>query len=260
MEYRTIVVEREDGIALVTLNRPAALNAVDEIMLAEIGEAFGALEQDPSLRIVILTGAGERAFVAGADVASMSKMSMLDARKFVCGGQQLLLRIERSSLVTIAAVNGHALGGGTELVLACDIRIAAETARFGLPETSLGLLPGWGGTQRLARLVGPNLAKELIFTARRVAADEALRLGLVNRVVPASDLMTAARDVARQVLHNSPIAVRQAKRAIDQGTQMSIDQGLAIEAEAWMVLFATHDRLEGTTAFVEKRAPRFTGE
>jgi enoyl-CoA hydratase/carnithine racemase len=260
MSYQYLQLEQVDGLAVITINRPDALNAIDNAVLAEIKQVFAALDEDASVGVVIFTGAGEKAFVAGGDVALMSRMSLPEARQFVYGGQAVLLGIERSSKVTIAAINGYALGGGTELALACDIRLAAESAQLGLPETSLGLLPGWGGTQRMARLLGAGLAKELIFTARRVTAEEALRIGLVNRVVPRAALLAEARAMAHQILKNSPIAVQQAKRAINQGLQTSLDQGLALEAEAWLVLYATHDRKEGTTAFVEKRPPQFTGE
>lgn len=260
MSYQYLQLEQADGIAVMTINRPDALNAIDNAVLAEIKHAFAALEDEKGIGVIIFTGAGDKAFVAGGDVAYMSRMSLPEARQFVYGGQAVLLSIERSSKVTIAAINGYALGGGTELALACDIRLAAENAQLGLPETSLGLLPGWGGTQRMARLLGSGLAKELIFTARRVKAEEALRIGLVNRVVPRAELLSEARAMAQQILRNSPIAVQQSKRAINQGLQTSIDQGLAIEAEAWLVLFATHDRKEGTSAFAEKRTAQFTGE
>lgn len=258
--YNYIRIARDEGLALVTIDRPDHLNAIDRVVLGEISHALVELEEDSTIGVIIFTGAGEKAFVAGGDVAYMSRMSMPEARQFVYEGQAVLLRLERSRKVTIAAINGYALGGGTELALACDIRLAADTAQLGLPETSLGLLPGWGGTQRLGRLLGAGMAKELIFMARKVKADEALRIGLVNRVVPKADLLDEARNMARQIVKNSPIAVQQSKQAINQGLQVSIDQGLAIEAEAWLVLFATHDRKEGTTAFVEKRSPRFTGE
>ncbi|GAC1392845.1 MAG: short-chain-enoyl-CoA hydratase [Ktedonobacteraceae bacterium] len=260
MSCQYIQLERDEGIAQIIINRPSVLNAVDEAVLGEINQVFAELEDDRTIGVVIIVGAGEKAFVAGGDVARMSRMSAAEARQFVYEGQAVLARIERSSKVTIAAINGFALGGGTELALACDIRLAADTAQLGLPETSLGLLPGWGGTQRMGRLLGAGVAKELIFTARRVNAEEALRLGLVNRVVPKSELLPEAKSMARLILKNSPIAVQQAKKAINQGLQTSIDQGLVIEAEAWLVLFNTHDRKEGTTAFIAKRAPQFTGE
>nr|BBH91895.1 short-chain-enoyl-CoA hydratase [Thermogemmatispora argillosa] len=261
MSYRYLQLERpQRQIAQVTIARPEQLNAIDRAVLDELSQLIDELEQERELLVVILTGAGEKAFVAGGDVAYMAAMSMAEARRFVYAGQEVLLRLERSSKVSIAAINGYALGGGLELALACDLRLAAEGAQLGLPETSLGLLPGWGGTQRLARLLGPGLAKELIFTGRRVGAEEALRLGLVNRVVPRERLLSEAQELAQHIARNSPIAVQQAKRAINQGLQTSLDQGLVIEAEAWLVLFATHDRQEGTRAFVEKRAPHFTGE
>ncbi len=260
MPYHYLQVERDEGIALLTVNRPETLNAVDIHVLAEISQVFTELENDSTVKVILITGAGNKAFIAGGDVASMSRMSIPEARHFVYEGQRVLLNIERASKVTIAAINGYALGGGTELALACDIRVASDTAQLGLPETSLGLLPGWGGTQRLSRLVGPGISKELIFTARRIKAEEALRIGLVNRIVPGDTLLVEAKQLAQLILKNSPIAIQQAKLSINQGLQTSIDQGLVIEAEAWLTLFGTHDRKEGTTAFVEKRKPEFTGE
>ncbi|WP_376795725.1 enoyl-CoA hydratase-related protein [Thermogemmatispora sp.] len=261
MSYRYLRIERPHRqVAQVTVARPDQLNAIDRTVLDELRQLVDELERDRELLVVILTGAGERAFVAGGDVAYMAAMSLSEARRFVYEGQEVLLKLERSSKVSIAAINGYALGGGLELALACDIRLAVEEAQLGLPETSLGLLPGWGGTQRLARLLGPGLAKELIFTGRRLRATEALQLGLVNRVVPRARLLSEAHELAHSIVRNSPIAVQQAKRAINQGLQTSLDQGLVIEAEAWLVLFGTHDRQEGTRAFVEKRPPHFTGE
>jgi enoyl-CoA hydratase/carnithine racemase len=261
MSYRYLQLERaHPQVAQVTIARPEQLNAIDRAVLDELRQLVDELEQDHELMVVILTGAGEKAFVAGGDVAYMAAMSMPEARRFVYAGQEVLLRLERSTKVSIAAINGYALGGGLELALACDIRLAAEGAQLGLPETSLGLLPGWGGTQRLARLLGPGLAKELIFTGRRVGAEEALQIGLVNRVIPRERLLSEAHELARSIARNSPIAVQQAKRAINQGLQTSLDQGLVIEAEAWLVLFGTHDRQEGTRAFVEKRPAHFTGK
>ena len=241
----------EEGIALVTINRPKVLNAVDFPTIKELGRVFDSLEEDKSVRAVILTGAGEKAFIAGGDIAAMNALKMDEAREFVATGHMVISGIERSSKITIAAINGFALG--------FDIRIASEKARLGLPEVGVGLIAGWGGTQRLSRLVGKGKAKELIFTGEMVDANEALRIGLVNRVVPAEELIETCKKIARKILGNSPIAVLQSKKAINEGLQMSLDHGLKYEAEAWLVNYATEDRNEGLSAFLEKRKPVFKG-
>ena len=250
----------EEGIALVTINRPKVLNAVDFPTIKELGRVFDSLEEDKSVRAVILTGAGEKAFIAGGDIAAMNALKMDEAREFVATGHRVISGIERSSKITIAAINGFALGGGTEIALGFDIRIASEKARLGLPEVGVGLIAGWGGTQRLSRLVGKGKAKELIFTGEMVDANEAYRIGLVNRVVSAGELIEACKKIAKKILSNSPIAVLQSKKAINEGLQMSLDHGLKYEAEAWLVNYATEDRNEGLSAFIEKRKPVFKGK
>lgn len=252
-----VLVTKEGAVATVTINRPDVLNAINLETVAELAAVFRGLEQDEELRVIILTGAGDRAFVAGGDIPQMRQLTFADGRDFVYTGQALTRQIERSNKVVIAAVNGFALGGGSELALACDIRIASEKAQFGFPEVAVGLIPGWGGTQRIARLVGTGKAKELVLTADRINAAEAYRIGLVNKVVPPDQLMAAAREMAQRIIKNSPIAVQQSKRAINEGVEVSLDQGLAIEAEAWRVNLATEDRVEGLAAFSEKRPPRF---
>lgn len=259
MAGRYVRVTDEGAVKVVTIDRPEVLNAIDEAVLEELWTTWDALDADPETRVIILTGAGEKAFVAGGDIGAMYRLSPMEAERFVYAGHRVLNRIERSRQVVIAAVNGYALGGGTELALACDIRVAAAHAVFGLPEVTIGLFPGWGGTQRLARLVGEGRAKELVLTGERISAEEAYRIGLVNRVVPGSELMDACRQLAAKILAASPIGVRQAKKAIHEGLQVSLDQGLAIEAEAWLVNFATEDRREGLGAFLEKRKPQFRG-
>ncbi|HKP19140.1 MAG TPA: enoyl-CoA hydratase-related protein [Gaiellaceae bacterium] len=257
--HELVKVEVEHPLALVTIDRPETLNAIDETTLRKLGGAIDAIETDDEIRVVIVTGAGEKAFVAGGDIAAMQRMSVREGERFARLGHEVLLRIERARAVVIAAINGHALGGGTELALACDIRVASERATLGLPETTIGLFPGWGGTQRLLRTVGIGRAKDLVLTGRRIKADEAFRIGLVEYVVPHDELLDRARELAGQIVANGPIAVAQAKKALNQGAQTSLDQGLAIELEAWLVNFGTSDRGEGLLAFLEKRPAEFTG-
>jgi len=227
-----VKVERDGKIATVTIDRPEKLNAIDNRVLDELERAFDELERDGGIRVVILTGAGEKAFVAGGDIEHMRNLSLLEGERFVYRGHAVLSRIENSAMVVIAAVNGYALGGGTEIALACDIRIASENAQFGLPEVTIGLFPGWGGTQRLARLVGVGLAKELVFTGERISAQRALEIGLVNRVVRKEELMDTCRQMAEKIIANSPIAVCQAKKALNRGTWMTLEEGLKFEAES----------------------------
>ena len=254
IQYQTL-----DGIATITINRPDALNAIDEVVLGELEKAFEEVEEDESVRVVIVTGGGEKAFVAGGDIAAMRKMSLLEGKKFVYNGQSVLSKIENCNKVVIAAINGYTLGGGMELALACDIRIASEKAQLGLPEVSIGLYPGWGGTQRLVRLVGKGIAKELVFTGDRITAQEAKDLRIVNRVVEHTELMNECHKMADIVIANSSIAIMQAKKAINQGSEISLDNALALEAEAWLVNFSTEDRVEGLSAFLEKRKPNYMG-
>lgn len=244
--------------ALLTFDRPEALNAVNDAVLDDLEAALARLESDTEGRAVVLTGAG-RAFVGGGDIAHMAALTPDEGERFVYRGQRLLRRLDRLPLVTIAAINGFALGGGLEIALACDLRLAAESAELGLPEVSVGLIPGWGGTQRLVRLVGRGIAKDLVLTGRRLSAAEALEVGLVNRVAPAAGLLDACREIAAAVGRNSFLAVRQAKKAIDEGADLSLDQGLVVEAEAWLVNFCSADRVEGLRAFVEKRRPVYRG-
>ena len=246
------------GTALLTFDRPEALNAVNDTVLDDLEAALARLESDTEGRAVVLTGAG-RAFVGGGDIAHMAALTPDEGERFVYRGQRLLRRLDRLPLVTIAAINGFAFGGGLEIALACDLRLAAESAELGLPEVSVGLIPGWGGTQRLVRLVGRGIAKDLVLTGRRLSAPEALALGLVNRVSPAAGLLDACREIAAAVGQNSFLAVRQAKKAIDEGADLSLDQGLVVEAEAWLVNFCSADRVEGLRAFVEKRRPAYRG-
>ena len=248
-----------DGIVVLTIDRQDKLNALNPQVTEEIGQTLLEIESEGP-RAIIVTGAGEKAFVAGADISEMNGMTPLEAKRFTEIGHAAMALLDRSTVPTIAAVNGFALGGGCELALACDIRIAAENALFGFPEVGLGILPGMGGTQRLPRLVGPALAKELIFSARRIDAAEAKEIGLVNRVVGQGEALDAARELATEISANGPVAVRHAKAAANKAFDVDLISGLEYEADQFALLFATEDAREGMGAFVEKRKPQFKGE
>lgn len=252
-----ITVEKSGAVAVLTVNRPEARNALNSQVLADLGAAVDGLAADKEVRAVIVTGAGDKAFVAGADIGEMKDLDGDSARQFAAAGQAVLAKLATLPQPVIAAVNGYALGGGCELALACDIRIASETARFGQPEVGLGITPGFGGTQRLARLVGPGKAKWLIFSAQIFSAAEALALGLVERVVAPDQLLTAAHELAEKIAANSPVAIAQAKQAIDHGLATTLDAGCGIEAEAFGACFRSADPREGMTAFFEKRKAKF---
>ena len=256
MDYVTI--NFDDNVATMTIDRQEKLNALDMQVVEEIGQALLDLEAEGP-RAIVVTGAGERAFVAGADIRAMSIMEPLEAKRFSEIGHAAMALLDRSPVPTIAAVNGYALGGGCEVALACDIRIAAENAAFGFPEVSLGILPGMGGTQRLPRLIGPALAKELIFTGRRISAEEAREIGLVNRVVAEGEALDVARELAAEISANGPLAVRHAKAAANRSLDVDLVSGLEYEADQFALLFATEDAREGMTAFSEKRRPEFEG-
>ena len=258
--YEHLLVEREAGIAVLTINRPKALNAMNQAAIAELTRAARELDADAGVHVVIVTGAGEKAFGAGADISEMADFGPVQAEDHARKGQMAMAAVERMRKPSIAAINGYALGGGLELALACDIRIASENAQVGLPEVSLATIPGFGGTQRLARAVGTSLAKELVFTGRRIKADEALRIGLVSRVVPQAELLEAAKQVAREILANGPYAVRIAKEVIDRGADTDLHTGLRLEEKAFGLTFATADQKEGMRAFLEKRKPNWKGE
>ncbi|AAK80658.1 enoyl-CoA hydratase [Clostridium acetobutylicum] len=253
MELNNVILEKEGKVAVVTINRPKALNALNSDTLKEMDYVIGEIENDSEVLAVILTGAGEKSFVAGADISEMKEMNTIEGRKFGILGNKVFRRLELLEKPVIAAVNGFALGGGCEIAMSCDIRIASSNARFGQPEVGLGITPGFGGTQRLSRLVGMGMAKQLIFTAQNIKADEALRIGLVNKVVEPSELMNTAKEIANKIVSNAPVAVKLSKQAINRGMQCDIDTALAFESEAFGECFSTEDQKDAMTAFIEKR-------
>jgi len=257
MQFSNLLVEIDAKVATVTVNRPKVLNALNEATLKELDQAFVSFETDPEVKAVILTGAGEKAFVAGGDIAVMQPLGPVAARDFARMAQKILDRIESCPKPVIAAINGYALGGGCELAMACDLRIAAESARLGQPEINLGIIPGWAGTQRLSRLVGKGRAKELLFTGEMIDALEAWRIGLVNRVVPAAELMGTARELAGKIAGKGRVALSLAKEAVDRGLEMDLERANACEADLFGLCFATEDQKEGMLAFLEKRAAVF---
>jgi enoyl-CoA hydratase len=257
--YENIKTENKDGVLVITIDRPKVLNALNAHTVQEIGAAFDAARDDDSVKAVILTGAGEKAFVAGADIGELAQMTPITGKATSERGQRVFRAIEKFPKPVIAAVNGFALGGGCELALACHIRIASDKAQLGLPEVTLGIIPGYGGTQRMARLLGKGRALELILTGDRIKADEAERIGLVNRVVPADQLMTVAEEMARTIAKRGPLAVRAAIEAVMSGSDMPFEEGQFLEATLFGLLASTDDMKEGMGAFLEKRAAEFKG-
>jgi enoyl-CoA hydratase len=256
---RDVKLEVKDRIATITMNRPEAMNALNEKVLRELGEAIAQVHADPDVRAVIITGEGP-AFVAGADIRAMLAKSLIEIREFTGLGQRVMSAIEGLEKPVIAAINGFALGGGLELALACDIRLASTEARMGFPEVGLGIFPGFGGTQRATRLIGKGRACELIFTGDQISAEVAASIGLVNRVVPPQELMAEARRLAERIARQGPIAVARAKAAINQALETGLEAGLAFELEAVTLTFGTEDQVEGMTAFLERRRPEFKGQ
>ena len=248
-----LLLEVENGIALLTINRPKALNALNSETLAELNTCLAELENNDDVKVVILTGSGEKSFVAGADISEMVNATPAEGRKMGLLAREAFGRLENMPQVTIAAVNGFALGGGCEISMACDIRVASENAKFAQPECGLGILPGFGGTQRLPRLVGKGRAKELIFTCDMISADEAFRMGLANHVVPQAELIDYCKAMAGRIMKNGPYAVALAKQAINTGSDTDLDSGLKLEANLFGLSFSTADKKEGMTAFLEKR-------
>lgn len=248
-----ILFEKKGNVAVAAIDRPKALNALNSEVLEDLNTLLDGIEADPEIRVLILTGSGEKAFVAGADIGEMATLSKAEGEAFGKKGNDVFRRLETLPIPTIAAVNGYALGGGCELSMACDIRICSDTAVFGQPETGLGITPGFGGTQRLSRLVGPGMAKQLIYSAKNIKADEALRIGLVNAVYPQEELMAQAEKLAETIARNAPIAVRACKRAINEGLELPMDEAIVLEEKLFGSCFETEDQKEGMTAFLEKR-------
>jgi enoyl-CoA hydratase len=255
----TLLFELTDGIARITVNRPDKLNALNAIVIAELGDAVTRIETDSAVRGVIVTGAGNKAFVAGADINELTTQGAIGGRARALAGQQVFRRLERCGKPVVAAVNGFALGGGCELAMACHLRVASDTAKFGQPEVKLGIAPGYGGTVRLPRLIGKARALELLLTGEMIDAQEAHRIGLVNRVVPGDRLLSESEAVLRSILGNGPLAVRACLEAVDAGLEMELDQALLFEANYFGLLSASEDMREGTRAFLEKRKPSFKG-
>ena len=259
MAYQDILFEVEESIATITFNRPKVLNALKMDTLTEVGEAIKTIENNEEVRALILTGAGDRAFVAGADIRELQKLNPVSAKYFAVKGQDVLFALENLNIPVIACVNGFALGGGCEIALACDFIYASETAQLGQPEINLGIIPGFGGTQRLLRLVGRAMAKELCLTGAMISAQEAKDLGLVNKVFPPGSLMEETRKVASVIASKGRVATRAVKHVIDQGMNLDLKNGCALEMESFALCFASEDAKEGLDAFLEKRKPKFTG-
>lgn len=260
MNFETLLLTVADGVATLTVNRPDKLNALNDQVVGELREAARRIAADPAIRGVILTGAGPKAFIAGADIGDLAKQGVLQGRERSLIGQAMLRTFETMGKPVLAAVNGYALGGGCELAMACHVRIASENARFGQPEVKLGITPGYGGTQRLPRIVGKGNALQLLLTGEQIDAREALRIGLVTRVVPADALMAEADKLMRAILANAPIALKLTLEAVDRGLEMTLEEGLALEADAFGLVAASEDMKEGLNAFLQKRPPRFEGK
>ncbi len=260
MSFENIIFEVDGNIAIIKFNRPKALNAINPGVLAEMGEALNTIEADANIKVLVLTGEGEKAFIAGADIGHMSTFSPLQGRQFSLEGQNLLFRLESLPIPVIACVNGFALGGGTEMAMACDFIYASEKAKFGQPEINLGIMPGFGGTQRLSRLVGKAMAKELCMTGNIIGAQEAKEIGLVNKVFPADELWEATIKTAKAIAGKGKVPMRAIKNTIDRGFDVDLRTGNFMEADAFALCTASPDAKEGMTAFLEKRKPDFKGE
>jgi enoyl-CoA hydratase/carnithine racemase len=260
MNYENILLEKKNAIAYVTVNRPKVLNALNMATMEELGVAFLDIKNDSSIRVAILTGGGEKAFVAGADIGELAKHDPVSGKEFAHRGQAVLDLIENLGKPVIACVNGFALGGGCELALACTMRLASDNAKLGQPEVKLGILPGYGGTQRLPRLVGKGLAMQMVLAGEMITSQEAYRIGMVNEVTAAAELIPRAEAIAAKIVANAPLAVRYAMEAVNKGMEMTLAEGMYLEATLFGVCCATEDKKEGTTAFLEKRPAQFKGK
>src|SRR5438270_5794635 len=258
--FENLVVEQRGSIAYVTINRPKVLNALNAATMSELRSAFTQIKEDGGVRAVILTGSGEKSFVAGADIGELQKNNPVEAKEYTHRGQAVLNLIENLGKPVIACLNGFALGGGCEIALACRMRLASENAKLGQPEVKLGIIPGYGGTQRLARLVGKGIAMQMVLAGEMITAQEALRIGLVNEVLPPAELIPRAEAIAAKIIANAPLAVQYAMEAVNKGMEMTLSEGLYLEAVLFGVACATEDKKEGTTAFLEKRAAAFKGK
>jgi enoyl-CoA hydratase len=259
MTYENLLYDVKDQIARITFNRPTVLNALNFKTVDELSHCLDAARDDHSVRVLILTGSGEKSFVAGADINELARQTALDGKNTALRGQGVFRKLETMGKPTIAAINGFALGGGCELALACTMRIASRTARLGQPEVKLGILPGYGGSQRLSRLCGKGIAHEMILTGDMIGAEEALRIGLVNHVTEPAELLPAAEAIARKIIANAPLAVKYSIEAIERGMEMPLEEGLFLEATLFGLCCATEDMREGTRAFIEKRPAKFQG-
>ncbi len=260
MTYENILLEKKNAIAYVTVNRPKVLNALNMATMEELRAAFHDIKNDAEIRVAILTGAGEKAFVAGADIGELAKQDAVSAKQYAHRGQNVLNLIENLGKPVIACVNGFALGGGCELALACTMRLASDNAKLGQPEVKLGIIPGYGGSQRLPRLVGKGLAMQMVLAGEVISAQEAHRIGLVNEVTAAAELIPRAEAIAAKIIANAPLAVQYAMEAVNKGMEMPLAEGLFLEAALFGVCCATEDKKEGTAAFLEKRPARFSGK
>ncbi|HMK66679.1 MAG TPA: enoyl-CoA hydratase-related protein [Thermodesulfobacteriota bacterium] len=260
MPFNTLLLDIQDGIATITVNRPKALNALNPEVVGELGQAVKEIAENKDVRVLILTGSGDKAFVAGADIAAMSQMTPLQAKRFSWAGHEVMFALEALEIPVIAAVNGFALGGGTEIAMSCDFIYASEKAKFGQPEINLGIIPGFGGTQRLPRLVGKGWAKEIVLTGEMISAQQAKELGLVNKVFPPDALMDEVFKTAKLLASKGRASLRAAKQAMNRGFDVDLRNACAMEVDAFAVCFTSPDAKEGLTAFLEKRKPELKGE
>jgi enoyl-CoA hydratase/carnithine racemase len=260
MNFENILVEKKNSIAYVTVNRPKVLNALDMSTMEELRSAFTDVKSDAAIRVAILTGSGEKAFIAGADIGELSKHDAVSGKEYTHRGQSVLDLIEDLGKPVLACINGFALGGGCEIAMACTMRLASSNAKLGQPEVKLGIIPGYGGTQRLPRLVGKGVAMQLVLTGEMISAEEGLRIGLVNEVTPPAELIPRAEAIAQKIIANAPLAIQYAMEAVNRGLDLSLADGLYLEATLFGVCCATEDKKEGTAAFLEKRGAQFKGK